>query len=423
MTYYYVNNIIGSDSNGGTSEAQAWAGITCWLDQTKGFTGGDTLWIKGTTMMYDIGRGNWGTGTGTKYSFSTTTNYSPRIYVQGYSGVTGDNCVGGLKPTLTRNVGDGVSTQFGNWDLMQNGYATFANLHFHLNLSGTPHQNGIGMRGSLANIYRNISIHVASTYSTGQNSSIITHDSTNTGYFRPIDGVQITYASDVSMNVPGDDNLYSEQARQASRGAFIDASNVVSNDEVIQGFQSTDYSAVIQEGHVFIGKAGTDQIGMLYDIDASPYGVQIEKCVFVNLGTGIKFTTPQTDMSATNWSGKINMVVKDCIFINCGIGIDFDNTNLSDWKQLIEVVDCKFYNSTTNMINGTAGPFTNIMALTKNPWDDTNKRLNAYGKTLSTFPYKIYDVSTGLMSLDSGNGRDNNYLGIKMVEDRTGGAF
>ena len=162
---------------------------------------------------------------------------------------------------------------------------------------------------------------------------------------------------------------------------------------------------------------------MLYDIDSSPYGVQIEKCVFVNLGTGIKFTTPQTDFSATNWSGKINMVVKDCIFINCGIGIDFDNTNLSDWKQIIEVVDCKFYNSTTNMINGTAGPFTNIMALTKNPWDDTNKRLNAYGKTLSTFPYKIYDVSTGLMSLDSGNGRDNNYLGIKMVEDRTGGAF
>jgi len=425
MTYYYVNNITGSDTNGGTSEADAWAGITCWLDTSKGFTGGDTMWIKGTTMMYDIGRGNWNTGTDPKYSFNTTTNFSPRITIQGYASTTADNCVGGLKPTLTRNVGDGVGNQYGAWDLMQNGYVTFSNLHFYLNLIGSVHQGGVKMRGSKYNIYRNLSLHVAA--GSEQRESIIGHDSTNTGYWRSIEGPQITYAPDVTMYDPGNDNLYVGHSRQATRGAMIDASNVTSNDEVFAGSVSTSYGAVVHEGHIFIGNPTTDQIGMKYDIDTAPYGLQIDKCVFVNLGTAIKLTTPESSISANAWDGRTNFVIKDCIFINCGIGIDFDNTNLSDWKRLIEVVDCKFYNTTTNMINGVAGPFTGIEALTKDPWDATNKKLNAYGKTLVTFPYKEFYVGSGLsgptgMSLNS-TGRDVAPLGVKITEERTGGAF
>lgn len=430
MTYYYVNNITGSDINGGTSEASAWAGITCWLDTDKGFTGGDTLWIKGTTMMYDIGRGNWTTGTDPKYSFSTTTNYSPRIIIQGYSNTTGDNCVGGLKPTITRNVGDGVGNQFGAFDLMQNGCATFSNLHFYLVLAGTPHQAGVKMRGSKNNIYRNLSIHVASTHSTGMRDSTIGYDSTNTGYWRSIDGVQMTFSPDVFYYDPGSDNAVIAHARASARGLQIDGSNVAQNDLVYDGGLSTSYAAAVREGCTYIGKAGTDQIGLLYDWDTNQYGLFLEKCIFVNLGTGIKFTTSITSIAGggNNWDGRINMVVKDCIFINCGIGIDFDNTNLSNWERFIEVVDCKFYNTTTNMINGSAGPFTNIEAITQNPWDDDNKKLNAYGKTLLTFPYKTFDASSGGsgptgMSSTSGSGRDTNSLGIKIIEERTGGAF
>jgi hypothetical protein len=407
MTEYYVNNIIGSDSNGGTSEAQAWAGITCWLDQTKGFTGGDSLWIKGTTMMYDIGRGNWGTGTDTKYSFSTTTTYFPRIYVQGYSSVTGDNCVGGLKPTLTRNVGDGVGNQYGNWDLMQGGYATFANLHFWANLSGTSWQYAVAMRGYRSNIYRNISIHVGVTYSGTMCCPLVGSDSTNTGYWLPIDAIHITSVPGLAFNSGA--NMAFGQGRMSVRGAIVDASNITQNDLALDGDSNFDYDAFVRDGNLYIGNLGTDQIGISLVCTANPYGIRIEKCVFVGLGTGIEFTTALGDLG--QYWDRYNLVVKDCIFINCGIGIDFDNTTLADWKRHIEVVDCKFYNCTTNMINGTAGPFNN-KAITENPWDSVNKKLNKYGKSLLTTPYKtILDVNNGgPTGMIDGTGRDSNSI-------------
>ena len=63
------------------------------------------------------------------------------------------------------------------------------------------------------------------------------------------------------------------------------------------------------------------------------------------------------------------------------------------------------------MINGAAGPFNN-KAITENPWDSVNKKLNKYGKSLLTTPYKtILDVNNGgPTGMIDGTGRDSNSI-------------
>ena len=419
MTNYYVNNITGSDINGGTSESDAWAGITHWTNHAvSGFTGGDHLWIKGTTMMYDVLK----TGVGVpNEGLMTSTIYNPSIYISGYYAVTGDDCVDGLKPTLTRHIEAPGYSVYSNWDLMPGGRATIENLHFWGHHTRTPWINTVTMRTGPKNTYRNISAHVAYPYSTGMRAPLFGTDSANDATNTSLIGLQGSVGANYSQYT---NTVFLSGARRQLYGAQLDASLLTENKNFIDA-PYTDYSYIIQNGNLMIGNPNAEHIGYNYPVQTNIYSLAITNCIFVNMHIGIKLTTTETSVQPY-WIST-QFIIRNCLFVNCTTGIEFDTSNLSDWEGCARVDHNKFYNCTTANITGYPYGSSN-KTLTENPWDDVAKTLNGYGKSIMGFPYKVIDFGTGLsgpdqQSIITTSGRDLLGIAGRLKEERSGGVF
>lgn len=365
MTNYYVNNITGSDSNNGTSEATAWNSIEFSLGPTAGITNGDTLWVKGTTAAYT--------------SFNKTfADLKPRVRVMGYSGVTGDDCSSGIMPEVD-----------GNWNLDK---AELRNFRIDTSRSA--------WFGSALNLssddfdsyYENLHYTITDTANTSIGVGYVTTDSRQQT-IRAVNLTVLDTTPSAQVNSSGRGIFFTGNggSRTSTEGCILDARDVVGGNAGLIYIDNTGFSTLSHEGSIFLGNPAESQMGLNYVISSSTSRLSIKKCIFYNLDVGINLTTSLTDNSSLTLNNNSDWIIEDCVFVNCGTGIYLD-PNITKWNSLT-IKNCVFYNMTSYEINGDANILKNISA-TQNPYDPDNYCLSDYGNTLIDYPYRTWNGSS-----------------------------
>lgn len=365
MTDYYVNNILGSDSNGGTSEGDAWASIEWAFGITAGITNGDTLWVKGTTAAY------------TSYD-KTFAELEPRMRVLGYSGVTGDDCSSGIMPEVD-----------GNWNLDK---AELGN--FRINTSRSVWYGGSVQISSdnFDSYYENLHYTITDTADSTIGSAYCGVDSRQQT-IRAINFTVLDTTPSAQINASGRGIFFEGGGggRTSTEGCIFDARNVVGGNSGLIYSNSTGFSTLSHEGSIFLGNPEESQMGLNYVVDSNTYGLRIRKCIFYNLDVGINLTTSLTDNTSLSMNNNRDWIIEECVFVNCGTGIYLD-PNIAKWDSLT-IKNCIFYNMTSYEINGDANILKNTSA-TENPYDPDNYCLSDYGNALIDYPYRTWNGSS-----------------------------
>ena len=373
MTDYYLNSSSGSDSNGGTSEADAWASFAWAFGVTAGLTGGDYLWVKG------------GNTYSAKDNVLNTVSFEPIIHVYGYSSVTGDNCVDGELPEIIDDYYTGnsnIAYSVTKYDIR--------NFLFSLKPNNSYQRMVLPRLGH--NITQNINIDADySSTSNVKNTGCVTANGNNTDRAFQSYHVKLRNVTSGSASLVSDLNQLGTYADAI--GCIFDCSDTDVSDSFIWG-ASNGYGTANPMSNVYIGNPNTSgMIGFRYNaggVDAQ--GLMIENCVFYNLDMGIYATSSETSIHSswltTSNTAVYRFYIRNCIFVNCGTGIKFDTTSIPDWYHF-NISDCIFYNTTTTQVDGCSNVSGSITA-TENPFDIDNMCLTDYGERISKIPYRKF---------------------------------
>ena len=365
MTNYYVNNITGSDSNDGTSEATAWNSIEWALGTTAGVVSGDTVWVKGTTSAYT--------------SFNKTfPDVKPRVRVMGYSGVTGDDCSSGIVPEVD-----------GNWNLDK---AELRNFRIDTSRSAW-YASALNLSSDdFDSYYENLHYTITDTANSSVGAAYVTTDSRQQT-IRAVNLTVLDTTPSAQINTSGRAIFFqgNGSGRTSTEGCILDARDVVGGNAGLIYVDNSGFSTLRHEGSIFLGNPEESQMGLNYVITSSTVKLSIKKCIFYNLDVGINLTTSLTDNSSLTLNNNSDWIIEDCVFVNCGTGIYLD-PNITKWDSLT-IKNCVFYNMTSNEINGDANILQNISA-TQNPYDEDNYCLSEYGSTLIDYPYRTWNGSS-----------------------------
>lgn len=365
MTDYYVNNITGSDSNGGTSESDAWASLEWSFGTTAGITSGDTLWVKGTTAAYT--------------SFNKTfEDIKPRVRVLGYSGVTGDDCSSGILPEVD-----------GNWNLVK---AELGNFRINTSRSSWFSSALSISSDDFDSYYENLHYTITDTANSSIGAAYCGTDSRQQT-IRAINFTVLDTTPSAQINSSGRGIFFegSGGCRTSTQGCILDARNVVGGNSGLIYSTGTGFSTLSHEGSIFLGNPGESQMGLNYIVDSNTYALRIRKCIFYNLDVGINLTTSLTDNTSLFMNNNRDWIIEECVFVNCGTGIYLD-PNIAKWDSLT-IKNCIFYNMTSYEINGDANILKNTSA-TQNPYDSDNYCLSDYGNSLIDYPYRTWNGSS-----------------------------
>jgi len=358
MTQYYLNSISGSDSNVGTSEAQAWASFT---KAFQSVTGGDVLWVKGAGATYASVN-------------NINTNYFPRLIVEGYDSVTGDKCIDGTPPKFTTRI------------FSLGGKVSVSN--FSAEVDNSTSVLDVRYGGSE---FENITIYDKNVNTTTYNGGIFSMSESN-----PLKrGIRYIPSDSAVFKIAtngGVINWYTQAFRSYFEGSVFDFSNVESSSgseefDVLQQLY-TGHRTFSSYGNVFMGnpnETGMRCINFRYQSTSVDF--LIENTVFYNFGIGIRFTTDIADqqtLTDTIRSRGSKLLIRNCFFVNCGTGIDFQ----SGFDFHPDIHNCVFYNCTVGGIVNGNGNDHNSRYVTQNPFDPVNRRLNNYGKSLLNLQYQ-----------------------------------
>ena len=382
MADYYLNSSSGSDSNSGTSEADAWASFAWAFGVTAGLTGGDYLWVKG------------GNTYSAKNNVLNTVSFEPAIRIYGYSSVTGDNCVDGDLPEF-------IDDDYYNSANYANGVMKYDIRNFLISFK--PNNGYYNLRPPRAghNITQNINID-ADYSSAGYSNSAGLFSFSGNSTSRSLEGFNVRVRN---LNNSTNNAAVTLQSQAGSWtkpvGCVFDCSDVDLTDGYIWG-ASDGYGFPEHIGNVYIGNPNTSgMIGFKYGSGGGDaYGCIVENCVFYNLDYGIYAYTGETSINS-NWLSTSNtsskrFFIRNCIFVNCGTGIKFDTTSIPDWYHF-KIMDCVFYNTTTAQVDGCSNISGSITA-TENPFDIDNMCLTDYGERISKIPYRKFGSSSNPFS-------------------------
>ena len=365
MTEYYLNNITGSDSNSGTSEADAWASFAWAFGITAGLVCGDTLWVKGTTSDY----------TSQNITFPDD---KPKVRVYGYSSATGDSCSTGLMPSVNSS---------GTWS-----YNRIDLQNFVINPTRTVWYgscmdlSGDSARSTLENLQFRITDTANSSIGIAYGGSDSVATTIKSMHFSVVD-------STPSARVNTSNGIFLEGnngSRVSTIGCILDGRNVIGGTGLVYS-NNTGYSTLSHEGSIFIGDPDETHNGLHYIISSTTSALRVRKCIFYNLDVAIKLVTSLTDNSSLYMNNNATWIIEDCVFVNCGTGIELD-ANIPNWISLT-IKNCIFYNMTSYEINGNATIINKISA-TQNPYDPDNYCLSDYGNSLIDYPYRTWNGSS-----------------------------
>jgi len=346
MTEYYLNSISGSDSNGGTGEDNAFASSSVAL---AALAGGDVLWVKGGGATYD------------SFSYAYNTGFSEEVTIRGYDTTPGDECIGGTPPKSSY-VGSGYRTYY-------------ENIHVERDTSASPYGAAADAR-SLGH-YKNITINHTNDSSGGNRQTYFAADGNRSLY-----GVRYYAQPGIEMNTS-----YSTVAllissgghRTRLDGCVFDLTNFSFTSGVGSHINanSTNYGSGYVGGTVFMGNPLETHTGYAYRYDTNTGYQTFRDCVFYNLDIGIDITTSLADTASLVATYSNPVIIERCFFVNCGTGIKLEAG--IDFPFVVK--DCVFYNCTSYNIDGSVNQH-NIINATENPFDPVNRRLNDYGKSL-----------------------------------------
>ena len=369
MTDFYVIRSSGSDSNGGTSEGDAFESIVTGISAAyEAGTGGNNVYVKGNGNTYFIPFGI--SSAFNQGSFAST--------VIGYGETAGDDCVGGTYPIVE-------SAFYVN----ATGWST---RNFNINYDALESQSRYGTNPNWGGVFStgardcaNLNVHISNSHSSGQYGSIT---SLNTG--SGLKNYRLTASPGFIVKNPGQGVIgYGNGGVKAYyNGVYADLSNCTfpdHNPAYFYNFNSNAHTGLAKFHAITCiapDPSSYPMIGVSYKYDDNNSGMRITGAIFVNCDIGIQIYsnsaqhTTQADLMSS-WPTN-NFIIEDCIFINCGTGIEFESG--FDWP--INLRNCAFYNSTTANISGSCIGLEGIEIATEDPWDSTNNQLNDYGMTL-----------------------------------------
>ena len=365
MTDFYVIRSSGSDSNGGTSEGDAFENIVTGVSAAyEAGTGGHVVWVKGNGNTYE------GTPSiGTSYNLG---KYGGQIV--GYGDVTGDECMGGTYPEMRYQFhisATGWSAR--NFNIYYDPIASQSEF------STNPNWGGVF---SCPNHCSNFNIHCTNSHSGGQYGGVF-----SAGQSVMHSNFRITFSPGFKLINPGF-GLFgadSTPSRGGYDGIYADASGCLfpnHNPAYFFNFNNNDHGGVHQFAYntlIAPDPSAYPMVGMNYRFSAYCHGVKIRNCIFVNCSTGIYLYTNIADQAALISASRNEvMLIEDCIFINCEKGIDADPS----FQFPTTIRNCAFYNSTTSNISSNLINVDGTKICTQDPWDSTNGMLNEYGMTL-----------------------------------------
>ena len=366
MANYYVIRDTGSDSNGGTSEADAFENLVTGISAAfEAGTGGHVVWVKGNGLTYHIPNG-------------VSTDFSLGLYastVVGYGVTSGDDCVGGTYPQINYqlvNLATGWS--FRNFNIYYDAVVSASEF-------GTNPNWGSAFTSSQRDC-KNINIHLANSHSSGQYGGVF-GSYVNNGHRN----IRITASPGFDIRNPGQGALgYGNGGVKGhNESVYADLSNCIfpsHNPAYFWNFNSNAHTGLIMfTGHTCIAPdpASYPMIGVAFKYDHNCSNCKIKNCIFVNCDKGIQIYsdyTTQADL-VSSWPNT-GWLIEDCIFINCNTGIEFETG--FDWPYSVR--NCAFYNCTTANISGNCLDVSGVEIATQDPWDSVNNRLNEYGMTL-----------------------------------------
>ena len=366
MTNFYVIRSSGSDSNGGTSEGDAFENMVAGISAAyEAGTGGHAVWVKGNGNTYYMPSG-------------ISAAFSQGLYpstVVGYGSTAGDDCVGGTYPQIDYQIfiaatGWSIRNFNINYDVLAS-----ASLH------GT-NPNWGGAFGTQQRDCRNINLHCSNNSGSGQYGTIF-----SLGVLTGVSNIRITCSPGFIIAAPGQGVIgFSNTAVKANYdGIYADLSNALfpnNNPAYFYHFDNNNHTGMVAFRNgtcIAPDPSSYPMIGVSHKYSVANSACKINGFVFVNCEKGIQIYTDdatQADL-VSSWPNN-GYLIEDCIFINCTTGIEFETG--FDWPYSVR--NCAFYNSTTANISGNCLDQTGIEIATQNPWDSTNNRLNEYGMTL-----------------------------------------
>ena len=381
MSDYYLNSSSGSDSNSGTSEADAWESFAWAFGVTAGLTGGDYLWVKG------------GNTYSAKGDVLNTVSFEPEIHIYGYSSVTGDNCVDGDLPEF-------IEDNYYDQSHFMRTSTKYDFRNFLISFYPSSNYQRVNPPKVGHNITQNLNIDADYSNASYTATNAVLNPTGNQTE-RALEGYNIRIRN-VSTSTALVMNLSQTGSYINPVGCVFDCSEVTATDSFIWG-ANNGYGLPSQIGNVYIGNPSTSGMSgfKYYASTSSAYGCILENCVFYNLDYGIYAYALDTSINP-NWlstsnTSRYRFYIRNCVFVNCGTGIKFDTTSIPDWYHFT-ISDCVFYNTTTSQVDGCSNVVNSITA-TENPFDIENMCLTDYGERVCKIPYRNFGTSSNPFSI------------------------